>query len=155
MAASERSTGPSCPLYLAAHLSNLKLAKPRAFGVALREALHNVVRHRDPGVPLGHIKDGGGDPEPTAWNRLRAGIVWDEPLGYHGRVHIPRHDGGRVTGPGRRTTRDTGKSSALSRLCRISARCCGIGAGHYVNHEMKEFTDTLDSRRSREPVQRK
>ena len=97
MAASERSTGPSCPLYLAAHLSNLKLAKPRAVGVALREALHNVVRHRDPGVPLGHIKDGGGDPEPTAWNRLRAGIVWDEPVSCHGRVHILHYDGGRVT----------------------------------------------------------
>lgn len=91
----------------------------------------------------------------TAWNRFRATVVWDEPFGYHGRVRIPRHDGDRVTWTWKKDIAGQWKLIRTEPALPNFGEMLWNSRGHDVKHEMKEFADTPDSRRSREPVQRK
>ena len=91
----------------------------------------------------------------TAWNRFRATIVWDEPFGYHGRVRIPRLDGDRVTWTWKKDVAGQWKLIRTEPALPNFGEMLWNSRDHDVEHEMKEFTDTPDSRRSREPVQRK
>jgi hypothetical protein len=91
----------------------------------------------------------------TAWNRFRAMIVWDQPFGCHGRVRIPCHDGDRVTWTWKQDNAGQWKILRTEPALPNFGEMLWNSRGHDVNPEMKEFTDTPDSRRSRESVQRK